>query len=150
MERHPTRYCRVMLGVMAAGRTQSVSALVAWRGLEPHVGGTLGRVAATCSAAGEVIGDKLPWIPDRTAPGPLFGRVIFGAAGGALVERHEGGRGLRGALVGGATAAIATLVLHRTRRWLSRHTPLPAIAWGFAEDAAVAALGVAASRRIED
>ena len=37
----------------------------------------------------------------------------------------------------------------RTRRWLSRHTPLPAIAWGAAEDAAVAALGIAASRRID-
>ena len=149
MAKGPDPLLPVMLGVMAAGRSQSVGALIAWRGLHPLASGNLGRGLTTCSALGEVIGDKLPWIPDRTDPGPLFGRVLFGAAAGAVVERHEGGRGLRGAFLGGIAAGVATFVLHRTRRWLSRHTPLPAIAWGAAEDAAVAALGIAASRRID-
>lgn len=136
-----------MLGVMAAGRSQSVPAFIAWRRVEPRVGGTLGRGVTACFAAGEVIIDKLPWTPDRTDPGPLFGRVVFGALGGAAIERSEGGSVLRGALLGGGTAAVATFALHRIRRWLTSHTPLPPIAWGVAEDAAIVALGVAAARR---
>ncbi|MGE3962195.1 MAG: hypothetical protein AB7F65_11000 [Dehalococcoidia bacterium] len=148
MATRPDPVLPAILGVMAAGRSQSVPALIAWGQLDRRAGSNVGRGVATCLVASEVVGDKLPWIPDRTEAGPLAGRVAFGAAGGAAVERFEGGPGWRGALIGGAAAAAGTFAIHRVRRWLSEHTPLPPIAWGIAEDAGVAALGIAAARRL--
>ena len=36
-------------------------------------------------ALGELVADKLPFIPSRTSPGPLFGRVVLGALSGATL-----------------------------------------------------------------
>ena len=139
-----------LLGVMAGARSQSVFAFVAWQRLDRRVGSRLGRTAATFAALGEAVGDKTPWVPDRTGRGPLFGRVLFGALGGIAVARHEGARALPAAVVGGAAAAVSTFVLHRTRRWLGRHTPLPDLAWALVEDGGVAALAVTAGRSLRD
>lgn len=138
----------VILGVMAGGRSQSVTAFIAWQSLDRRAASPLGRGAATLAALGEVIGDKTPLAPDRTEPGPLFGRMMFGAVGGAAVARHQCSSIVPSAIVGAVAAAAATFGFHRLRRWLGRSTPLPDIAWALAEDAGVAALGVAAARRL--
>lgn len=139
-----------LLGVMAGARSQSVLAFVAWRGLDARLANPLGRTATTLAALGEVIGDKTPWVPDRTATGPLAGRIAFGAVGGAAVARAVDAPVLSSALVGGATAGVATFALHRARRWLGQHTPLPDIAVALAEDACVVALALAADRSLGD
>jgi len=137
-----------LLGVMAGARSQSVLAFIAWHGLDRRAASPLGRSVTTLAALGEAVGDKTSWVPDRTAPGPLFGRIAFGALGGVAVARFEGSRPLCAAIVGGASAAVSTFALHRARRWLGRHTPLPGLAWALVEDGCVALLGVAASRRL--
>ncbi len=123
-------------------------AFVAWRGLDARLASPLGRCGTTLAVLGECLGDKTPWVPDRTAPGPLAGRMVFGAIGGAAVARSEGAPILRSALVGGAAAGLATFGLHRARRWLGRHTPLPDVVIALAEDAGVLALAVLAGRRL--
>lgn len=137
-----------ILGVMSAGRSQSVGAFIAWQGLHPRAASPIGRGVTALAVAGEVIGDKTPWVPDRTNPGPLFGRTVIGAIGGAVLAHHRGTPILPAALAGAGAAAAGTFALHRARRWLGRHTPLPDLAWALVEDAGVAALGVAAARRL--
>ncbi len=137
-----------ILGVMAGARSQSVPVFIAWRGLDDRAATSLGRGATALAALGEAVGDKTPWVPDRTGRGPLFGRVAFGALGGVAIARSEGSRPLCAALVGGASAAASTFVLHRARRWLGRHTPLPDLAWALFEDGCIALLAVAAGRTL--
>jgi len=135
-----------LLGVMAGARSQSVPAFVAWRGLDRRAASPLGRTATALAAVGEAGGDKTPWVPDRTAPGPFFGRVLFGALGGVAVARHQDSPPLPAAIVAGASAAVSTFALHRARRWLGRRTPLPDIAWAVGEDVCVATLAVVTGR----
>ena len=51
-------------------------------------------------AAGEVLADKTPWIPDRTSPPALVGRAASGAVVGAAVCAAEGECPGTGALAG--------------------------------------------------
>lgn len=57
-------------------------------------------------AVGELIADKLPSTPNRTAPGPLIARIVFGALAGATLS-VGGGQSLA---VGGILGAIGSLV----------------------------------------
>src|SRR4051812_16793135 len=75
---------RTMTGVAAAAKTRSPE---------------LVKVAAALALL-ELIGDKLPGIPNRTDLGPVVGRVAAGALIGATVARAAGRDRLTGALVG--------------------------------------------------
>ena len=97
-------------------------------------------------AAGELIGDKLPNIPNRTDLLPLLGRVGAGALIGAAVSDATGRDRLTGALVGGATALLAAELSYLARRELSR--VLPAFVAAAVEDAAVMWLAAEGARRL--
>jgi uncharacterized membrane protein len=102
------------------------------------------RVLRTLAVA-EMIGDKLPFAPDRTAPVPLMTRTLIGAVTGALAGRALGGKGASvlvfGALTGGAAAAAGAYGAFHFRRWLERSIRLPGFLAGLVEDAAVVQLG---------
>ena len=51
-------------------------------------------------AVGELVVDKIPFIPARTKPGPLTGRALSGALCGAIVCHAAGESSLNGAAVG--------------------------------------------------
>src|SRR4051812_21160923 len=92
-------------------------------------------------AVGELVGDKLPKIGDRIAPGPLLGRVAAGAVVGAAVANMTG-RERRNAAIGGAVAAfVGAHLSFQFRKALSRH--MPAVLAALVEDVAV--LGLAAA-----
>ena len=103
------------------------------------------------TSVGELIGDKLPAAPDRTAPAPLIGRLAFGAAAGAAVAADAKlsiplgvGTGALGALVGSYAAYHARAYLDRTTGW-------PDAVWATVEDAVAIAVGLAAMRtRVAD
>lgn len=84
-------------------------------------------------AAGELIADKLPGMPDRITPGPLAGRALIGAILGALVVGED--RRAIGALAGGSAAVAATFAGWWLRREAARATYLPDAALALAEDA---------------
>ncbi len=92
-------------------------------------------------AGGELVGDKLPFVPARIAPGPLTGRVASGALSGAAVCLAEGERAEMGALVGAVAAAASTYGFYHFRRWLGQVTKLPDPAIAVAEDALAAGIG---------
>jgi uncharacterized membrane protein/uncharacterized protein (UPF0548 family) len=105
-----------------------------------------GVAAAVLASVGELAGDKLPIIPDRTRPGPFTGRVAVGTLVGAAVYRDADRAASHGAVTGAVAAAASALALARARTALGRRTPLPDRAWGIVEDALALTLGLLAIR----
>ncbi|HET9094048.1 MAG TPA: hypothetical protein VFN36_03085 [Solirubrobacteraceae bacterium] len=128
-----------LLGTAAGLRTFTPMALLAARGrlgTDPRLLRAVG-----LAAAGELIGDKLPFVPSRTKPLPLLGRMASGALCGSRVA------GSAGALVGAGAGFTAALVGYRARRMATGG--MPALRAALREDTvaiAAAALGVALSR----
>ncbi len=96
-----------LAGLATGARSQSALAACA---RTPGRGGRLDRFlnrkrvrkSLTRSAAFELVTDKLPVTPARTAPPSVAARVTLGAVTGALVSSRSGGSGRAGALVGAA------------------------------------------------
>ncbi len=100
------------------------------------------RVATSSAAVGELVVDKLPNTPDRTAPGGLAVRVALGALSCGIVASAAGDRVLATAALGGGTAAAGAFVgLAGRRRLALRLSPLSA---GLIEDAVAIGLAFAA------
>ncbi len=76
-------------------------------------------------ALGELVADKLPFIPSRTSPGPLFGRVVLGALSGATLCAATGGSLASGAILGGAGGAIGAFAGYQARARLVKTSRLP-------------------------
>jgi uncharacterized membrane protein len=110
-------------------------------------------------AAGEMLVDKHPSIPNRNTAAPLAARTAAGAATGAAIMLSSGwrpGSPLRtrryrmpmshsdalqsvaiGAVIGGASAFIGTHASFHMRRMVSERTGAPNVLLGAAEDAVV-------------
>ena len=99
---------------------------------------------ATFSAAGETVGDKLPFIPARTQPGPLLGRIAFGGLAGAIAMQAQGESALPGALAGGAAGGLVAVAATKLRAAGVKRTGLPDVAWGALEDVVTLGVGRAA------
>lgn len=119
----------VGIGALSGLRTFTPSAVL-------HLTRGTGGVRRTLAAAaiGELIADKLPFVPDRTSPGPLLGRACAGAyAASEVVVRHGGIRTF--AAIGGALGAIgATFGAYHARRVLVARGVPPLLA-ALVEDA---------------
>jgi uncharacterized membrane protein len=97
-------------------------------------------------ALGEMLVDKLPIVPDRIQPGPLSGRIGFGAlAGIALAEIRREPR-VRGAVLAGVGAAVGAYAGFHARRALTANTGLPDLIVAMGEDAAAILLARSAVR----
>ena len=98
-----------------------------------------GALALGLAAAGEVVADKLPFVPSRLEPLPLAGRIVLGGTAGALASLAEGRTSDSGALVGSAGALLGSLAGYalRTKRLL----PLPPLVVALGEDALGITLG---------
>lgn len=103
------------------------------------------RVLGLLSAA-EHVADKLPFIPARTDPAPLGGRIAAGALCGYVVARRAGESAVLGAAVGALAAVAATFAGYHLRRALTRDAGLPDTAVAIAEDVAAVAIAEAAAR----
>jgi uncharacterized membrane protein len=112
-------------------RTFSAPLALALRG---RLGGTPVRAGLALAAAGELVGDKLPSVPSRTAPGPLALRVAAGAFCGHVL----GGRS--GLVAGAAGAAAGSFAGQRARGELAERTGRPDAVFAVAEDALAYAL----------
>jgi uncharacterized membrane protein len=87
------------------------------------------------SAWGEMMVDKLPFIPARTDPGPLIGRALLGGAAGAALAEVNGESPLLGGLAGSAAAVAAAFGGYHLRRWLTHGAGLPDPVVAVCEDA---------------
>jgi len=115
-----------LLGVVTGMRTMTAMAVLCWfayRGYLP-LDGTWAFWAAklvtaivfTVLALGEYIGDKLPKTPNRTAPGPLLARVLFGGLVGAIVAVGINGSEIEGVILGVGGALIGAFAGFLIRR----------------------------------
>ena len=92
-------------------------------------------------AVGELVADKLPFIPDRIQPPALFARMASGAISGQAVEAAEDRDRVFGALTGGLAAAGSTFFFFYLRKELGRRTRIPDPVLGLLEDSLVIGLG---------
>jgi uncharacterized membrane protein len=91
-------------------------------------------VIVTALALGELVADKLPKTPARTAPLGLIARIVFGAFCGVTVAASTGGSLLVAAIVAVVGALIGTFGGYNVRRALGLRTHLPDFAVALAED----------------
>lgn len=143
------------LGIVTGLRSQLGLVALAWsapaRRSDPTVLRKLrtpvGRAVLSLAAGGELVADKLPKNPSRVFPLALGGRLVAGAAVGALVMGEVDRRttvlaattGVLGAFAGSYGGAAY-------RKALPGRTQTPNLPWALGEDAAAVGLAVAAFR----
>ena len=87
--------------------------------------------------AGEMVGDKVPGIPARTAPGPLFDRALSGALVGATLAQKRRQEPVLGSLFGIAGALLGAYSGYTLRAEAGKRSQIPDLFLGMAEDALV-------------
>jgi len=99
------------------------------------------RLGLGLSAAGEMIVDKAPFVPNRTEPAPLIGRMATGAAAGAAIASDAGASAVEGAVAGGVGAVVGSFAGQYVRGALRHILGLPDFVVAVAEDGLALALG---------
>jgi len=95
---------------------------------------------------GELVGDKLPRTPSRTALPPLLGRVVSGAVVGAAVLVSDDRRAATGAVLGSTAAIVAAFAGERLRAQIVERSELPDPVIALAGDAIVLLVGFSSLR----
>ena len=141
------------IGAVAGMRTMTASAALSWAA-PGWIGPSISRagharpaLAATLLALGEIVGDKLPFAPDRRIPPSLAVRLAIGGAGGAALVGRSGSP-LTGAAYGVVGALIGTFG-GRAARALTARIGLNGVG-GLIEDAVAIGLAVAAVRLAQE
>jgi uncharacterized membrane protein len=118
----------VGIGIVAGLRSLTPPAVVAWGAhvgwLNLHgsplafMGSTPAIAIFSLLALGELVADKLPMTPKRTAPAPLLARIVTGALCGACLCAAAGRSLIAGALLGGTGGVIGAFLGYEVRRRL--------------------------------
>jgi uncharacterized membrane protein len=126
------------IGIVAGLRSLTAPAVVAWGAhlnwLNLHgsplafMGSTTAVAILSVLAIGELIADKLPMIPKRTAPAPLIARIVTGGLCGACLCTAVGRSLLTGTLLGGIGGVVGAFVGYDIRRRLDLHVKNPVVA----------------------
>jgi uncharacterized membrane protein len=97
-------------------------------------------------AAAELVGDKLPYTPNRTSRGGLIGRFLSGVLCGATVYKAGNKNPFIGGLIGGASAIASSFGCMLLRTGLGKRTGIPDPVIGVIEDAIVITTGTALAK----
>ncbi len=97
---------------------------------------------------GELIADKLPMTPKRTAAFPLIARIASGAFCGAVLCASKKQSPVVGAMAGAFGAAGGTFAAYHLRKTITGDLGLPDPAVALAEDAFAVGLGVLITRSV--
>lgn len=95
----------------------------------------------TVLAAGEMIGDKLPFTPNRTDPPGLIARALSGALVGAALATHEKKCPYSGATLGAVAAVAGTFAAYHLRKTVRETLQTPDFPVAIGEDAVAVAGG---------
>jgi uncharacterized membrane protein len=147
--------CAAAMGAVSGLRSMAGPAIIATAARARHLkvdgtalawfGSPKAAPIVSALAIGEMIADKLPFMPDRTRPGSLAGRAITGALCGYAVFSRRGRReGAIGAVVGASAALAASWAGFEYRR----RAPLPSIVSALIEDVVATAAGAFVIRKI--
>ncbi|WP_162053270.1 DUF4126 family protein [Pontibacter pamirensis] len=97
-------------------------------------------------AASELVGDKVPGVPDRIELPSLIMRSATGAVAGAAIYLINHKKAVEGAAIGAAAAIAATYGSFYLRKTLCEKTSLADPIYGALEDALVIASGIKAAQ----
>ncbi|MGZ5543992.1 MAG: DUF4126 family protein [Limisphaerales bacterium] len=139
------------IGIVAGLRSLTAPAVVAWathfEWLNLH-DSALGFMSSTAVVAifsllaiGELVADKLPIIPKRTAPAPLLARIITGGLCGACLYAAAGKSLIAGALLGGTGGVIGAFAGYEVRRRLVNNLHIHDFVAALCEDLLAVGLG---------
>src|SRR6266511_1107377 len=138
------------IGIVAGLRSLLPPAVVAWAahfGWLNLNGSPVAFMGSTAAAAifsifaiGELIADKLPTTPKRTAFAPLLARILLGGLSGASLFAAARGSLLAGALLGGTGGVIGAFVGYEIRRRIVNNLQIKDIFVAICEDAVAIAL----------
>jgi uncharacterized membrane protein len=133
-----------LIGGIAGLRSMTAPAVVAWAAnrhwLALHttplafLGSTAAVAAFTVLALGELVADKLPSTPNRTAPLGLGARIVFGGLSGAAVAAAGAQPIALGAVLGGAGGIAGAFAGYQVRARLVRALKVPDIWIALLED----------------
>ncbi|UII24431.1 DUF4126 family protein [Fulvivirga maritima] len=101
------------------------------------------QTVTTVMAVGELVGDKLPFAPDRISPTALAGRALMGALVGAVLFKEGGQSAYRGGIIGGVAAVLAAGAGYYLRKKIGQSTEVNDPYLGAAEDMVAIGSGVA-------
>ncbi len=92
-------------------------------------------------AATEMLGDKVPGVPDRIKFPSLVTRAGSGALVGAALFKVSKKNGLMGAALGAFAAIASTYASFHLRKSITAYTAIPDVLCGLAEDALIVSTG---------
>jgi uncharacterized membrane protein len=126
---------RSMLTPAVLGRALQASAGRTGPGprLSPRASTWLARAASTASFI-ELVVDKLPHVPARTAPLPMLGRVLSGGAAGFVTGAERRRNIALWTALGAASALVAAGSSYRLRRYAIQRAGLSSATSGMLED----------------
>lgn len=113
------------------------------------LGTSRGAHVAAALALGELIADKMPFIPSRIETPGLAARFLSGALAGASVARARHGKWFAAAMVGGAAAIGAAYAGYELRRRGGIVSGLPDPVVALIEDVIVIGSGLALVRALK-
>jgi uncharacterized membrane protein len=106
-----------------------------------HLTSPVGSNALRVLALGEMVTDKLPFVPKRTETPSLITRAVSGGVAGAVVGLVHRGSPALAALIGALSATGATFGAYRLRKQLAENTAVPDALIGGLEDLLVLGTG---------
>ncbi|HLH08135.1 MAG TPA: hypothetical protein VKW78_12930 [Terriglobales bacterium] len=136
-----TDACSVLVGVIAGMRSSSAPMIVSRIRARESGNHSTPKDALTAAFLGELIADKLPFLPARTKPISLLARLISGATSAAKLDRDPDDK-FRAALLGAAGALGATFLFYQLRKELSRRCDIPDYLLALGEDALLTGLAL--------
>jgi uncharacterized membrane protein len=138
------------VGIVAGLRSLLAPTIVAWAAhlgsLNLHgsplafMGSTAAVAIFSIFAIGELVADKLPKTPKRTAFAPLLARILLGGLSGASLFAAAGKSLLTGAFLGGTGGVIGAFVGYETRRRIVNNLHIKDIFVAICEDLVAIAL----------
>jgi uncharacterized membrane protein len=114
----------VAVGAVCGMRTLLMPALVA----RSVPGSRAGTRILSLAAVGELLGDKLPFTPDRTEAPSLAARAVSGAVTAASLASRSRRPAMPSAVIAAASAILSAHLMIRLRKRADRTLPDPFVA----------------------
>jgi uncharacterized membrane protein len=143
-----------LLGGLTGLRTMTPMAVLCWFAYAGHLPvrhswafwttRLVTAIVFTVLAAGELIGDKLPRTPNRTAPFPLIARMGFGGLVGAIAATGLHGSAIEGIVLGLISAVAGAFLGYHLRHYLVNDRGFKDFAVALVEDGLSIGLSVLA------
>jgi len=140
------------IGIVAGLRSMTAPAAVSWAAHLHRLdlrdsrlvlfGSAIAAYAISALGLGELVADKLPFVPNRTSPLPMAFRILSGSVCGAALCIAANRLILQGAMLGGLGAVNGAFGGFHVRRVLVKYLKIADTAIALAEDVLAVGLGI--------